>query len=104
MGAADKATIALGYRDLCLPSELNDLSRKTKYWLFRSGTPLWHSLVKYLSPDFIIISIARRHLGRIDFPRVVSAEVVYTIDRPNPYNVELTKIRIEDSRPSYLVF
>ena len=39
--------------------------------LEKDGGPLWHSLLKTLRPQIVILSVARRHLSRIRF-RVLS--------------------------------
>jgi hypothetical protein len=66
--------------------------------------PLWHSLVEWLSPDLIIASVARSHLKKISFPQQDGWRFVYTVERVNPYIVELAKFGIGNGRSTSLVF
>ena len=62
------------HTDICSPVATNptwsDLE-KTKSGetevLKASGVPLWHTLLKELRPDMVFLSIAKRHLDRIQF-------------------------------------
>jgi hypothetical protein len=105
----DAANTAL-HTDLCSPLATDptwsssNLPSKARLSLMESGARLWHSLVKFLSPNLIIASIAKSHLSRITFPQQNRWRVVYTVLRTNPYNVELTKIVIASDRTACLVF
>lgn len=59
------------HTDLCSPLATDPtwkyLTREAQSGLIQSGTNLWHSLVQWLSPDLIIVSVARSHIGRIRF-------------------------------------
>jgi hypothetical protein len=96
------------HTDLCSPLATDptwsNLPRETQCRLIQHGNRLWHSLVEWLSPDLIIASLARRHLERISFSRVEDWRVVYTVERPNPYKVGATKLRIADGKDAWLVF
>jgi hypothetical protein len=103
-GNASNAAI---HTDLCSPLATDptwsNLSSEAQISLLSSGTRLWHSLVEWLSPDLIIASVARSHLRRISFPQQDDWKVVHTIDRSNPYDVELTKLKI-GGKTAALVF
>jgi hypothetical protein len=96
------------HTDLCSPLATNPtwskLPSEARLRLLRSGTRLWHSLVEWLSPDLIIASVARSHLRRISFHQRDGWRVIYTVDRTNPYKVELTELNMPDGRISRLVF
>jgi hypothetical protein len=81
-----------------------DLSSETQTELIQCGTPLWHSLVEWLSPDLIVASVARSHLRKISFPQRDGWRVVYTVERTNPYKVEMTKLNTVDGKVTALVF
>ena len=95
------------HTDLCSPLATNPtwskLPSEAQTRLIQLGTPLWHSLVEWLSPDLIIASLARSHLRRVSFPQQHGWKVVYTVERANPYRVELTKLKI-DGKTAALVF
>lgn len=96
------------HTDLCSPLATDPtwskLPREAQSRLIQCGAGLWHSLVKWLSPDLIIASVAKSHLGRISFPQLDGGTVVYTVARTNPYNVELTRLEIPGGKNAYLVF
>lgn len=96
------------HTDLCSPLATNPtwskLPSEARACLLECGVRLWHSLVEFLSPDLIIASVARLHLERISFPRQDGWKVVHTVQRINPYNVELTRIRTVAGKSVWLVF
>jgi len=96
------------HTDLCSPLATDptwpNLPREARSDLAQPGNHLWHSLVEWLSPDLIIASVARWHLGTISFPRLDDWKIVYTVDRTNPYNVELTRLKISGDKSACLVF
>jgi hypothetical protein len=96
------------HTDLCSPLATDPtwskLPSDAQVELFQCGTPLWHSFVECLSPDLIIASLARSHLNRISFPRQNGWKVVHTVERMNPYSVELTKLKIADGKIVRLIF
>lgn len=96
------------HTDLCSPLATDptwkDLPPEAQLRLIQSGTSLWHSLVEWLLPDLIIVSVARSHLERIRFHVQAGWKIVHTIARNNPYDVELTKLKIADGRIANLVF
>jgi len=96
------------HTDLCSPLATNptwsNLPSEAQQRLLEQGTCLWHSLVEWLSPDLIIASVARSHLGRISFPQRDAWKVVYTVERTNPYNVELAELNLPDGKITRLAF
>jgi hypothetical protein len=96
------------HTDLCSPLATDPtwskLRPEARQQLLKSGTCLWHSLVEWLSPDLIIASVARSHLSRISFVQHDSWRVVYTVERTNPYNVELTGLNMADGKIGSLAF
>jgi hypothetical protein len=103
-GAANTAL----HTDLCSPLATDPtwskLPRDVQRRLFDDGAPLWHSLVRWLSPDLIVVSLARSHLRRIAFPQQGAWRTVYTVDRTNPYVVELTTLDVGNGRNTGLAF
>jgi hypothetical protein len=95
------------HTDICSPLATDptwgELSPEAQLGLTQCGTPLWHSLVEWLSPNLIVASVARSHLSRISFPRQDAWRVIYTAERTNPYHVELTNLMIGEKIVS-LVF
>lgn len=95
------------HTDLCSPLATNPtwskLPSETQISLLPHGTLLWHSLAEWLSPDLIIVSVKRSYLGKISFPQQHGWKLIYTVERANPYNVELTKLKM-DGKTAALVF
>jgi hypothetical protein len=96
------------HTDICSPLPTDPtwkrLPPEEKSLLIRSGRPLWHSLIKWLSPDVIIVSVAREHVDEIRFPSLGQPELVYTVERKNPYIVKLTNLKMENGRVASLAF
>jgi hypothetical protein len=96
------------HTDLCSPLATDptwsNLPNEAKSYLSESGTPLWHSLVDWLAPDVIIASVARAHLDKISFSRQNEWKVIYTVERKNPYQVQMAKMCLPQGKPTYLVF
>ena len=72
--------------------------------LEREGVELWHRLVRFLRPDVILISVARRHLDKIHFLRQGDLKTIHRIDRKNPFDVQAAAIDVGAPRLSLLVF
>jgi len=96
------------HTDLCSPLATDptwsNLDMDARDRLIDSGPTLWHRLVKRLSPDLIVASIARKHLDRIAFPWVDGWSVVHTVERSNPYHVELRRLSVSEGKCTSLVF
>ncbi len=75
------------------------------------GIRLWHRLVEVLEPDVIVISVARHHLNKIQFPLVGQASVLHTLPycddgrlRHRPYIVEQQWRQLPSGKRALLVF
>lgn len=101
------------HTDICSPlatditwSKLDDISQKR---LVHDGIRIWHKLVEILTPDVILISVARRHLENIEFKRTRWRESIritqdkYGEPRNNPYIVPTSTYKL-NSNNGILVF
>jgi len=68
------------------------------------GVELWHDLVRYLSPDVIIISVAKKNADLIQFPATHGWRSIYTVKRENPYKVLAKQVRIDSDKRALVVF
>ena len=104
-GAATNTAL---HTDICSPLATSPtwskLSPEVQSRFMQPGSRLWHALIEWLSPDIIIASVARSHLDRISFVREASWQVIHTVDRENPYNVELSNLRLPDGKTTHLAF
>jgi hypothetical protein len=89
------------HTDLCSPLATNPtwskLSKGARSDLEQGGIALWHSLVEHLRPHFILISVAKQHLPKIQFPALVDWRTVYTLPRENPYELRHCVVQLEES-------
>lgn len=101
------------HTDICSPlatditwSRLDDIPQKR---LAYDGIRIWHKLVEILTPDVILISVARRHLDKIRFKRTrLRKSIRITQDkngepRNNPYIVSTLNYTLNGKR-GILVF
>lgn len=72
--------------------------------LTAAGAELWHRLVERLAPDVVLISVARRHLNLIRFPRLGKWETAHRIERRNPFTVEAIRVEVVSGKSALLVF
>ena len=86
------------HTDICSPvatdptwSHLDGAARAT---LQADGGPLWHRLLAVLRPQVVALSVARRHLSRIEFDALTDWEVIRWFEstssgapRKRPYEV-----------------
>ena len=87
------------HTDICSPvatnptwSRLGDADRSA---LEADGGPLWHLLLEALKPQVVVLSVAKHHLGRIEFESQDDDwSVIHTVDqtvsgvpRSRPYEV-----------------
>lgn len=102
-----RASTAL-HTDLCSPIATAPtwakLSKQQQALLESEGVALWHSLVKALAPDVILVSVAERYLQQIEFRVLAPRRVIWRLDRQRPYEVSGTLIEVQPSKPSLLVF
>jgi len=97
------------HTDLCSPIATsptwNELSKDQQAYLLPGGVKLWHLLVKALSPDIILVSVAQKYLDLIEFHG--PSRVIWKLDelnRKRPYKVTATAIKIQPNKPSLLIF
>ena len=68
---AGEATSTAIHTDICSPVATDPtwsrLGRDEQAALEADGGPLWHMLLKVLQPQIVVLSVARKHLGRIKF-------------------------------------
>ena len=101
------------HTDICSPlatditwSRLEDIPQKR---LAYDGIRIWHKLVEILTPDIILISVARRHLEKISFKRTKWHEPIhitkdkYGEPRNNPYIVSTSTYTL-NGKKGLLVF
>lgn len=102
------------HTDICSPVATTPtwsyLDSDTKNRLLGDGVPLWHDLIRFLRPHVIVMSVAREHLARIDFPVVRDWEALHSVTdksngepRKSPYAVAAHWHDIEE-QPALLVF
>lgn len=70
--------------------------------LENEGIKLWRSLLNVLHPDLVIVSIARKHLEKLEITEKWKA--LYTVERNNPYTVESSKLSIDDKTTATIIF
>ncbi len=104
-GHADNTVL---HTDLCSPLATkptwSGLVEKQRLLLRPNGMRLWHSLVKLLAPNVIIVSVAREHLQKIRFCRLATDEVIWSLTRRLPYKVTGSVIQLRPSKRAGLVF
>jgi hypothetical protein len=101
------ATSTALHTDICSPLATDPTWSglgRVGHALLPAGADLWHRLVERLAPDVILISVARRYLDLIRFPKLGAWETVYTIDRDNPFTVEAHRMEILPGKSTMLVF
>jgi len=92
------------HTDLCSPLATSptwsQLDSKEQAALQGEGVKLWHDLIRFLRPDCVIISVARKNLKLIEFAMPEPFKAVFTIERKNPYEVEAAHVVVDhDCRP-----
>ncbi len=105
------------HTDICSPIASNPTWSKIKpkqNHLLEDGRKIWHSLVRVLQPDLILISIAKEHLKSINFKQISSCQVIHEIknkknkDKVRPrkkiYEVKLANFQISDNCITQICF
>ena len=73
------------HTDICTPVATDptwsDLDRDAKRVLAMEGSPIWHRLLGVLRPQVVVLSVARRHLSRIQLESLGDWEVIHVFDR-----------------------
>ncbi len=80
---------------------LDDATRES---LIQDGLPLWHDLMRTLEPDVIIVSVARRYLDRISFPRLGDFHCVHREQQKRPFLTEAMPIEVVAGKKTTLAF
>lgn len=79
-----KASAAL-HTDICSPVATNPtwsrLGEADRADLQADGGPLWHTLLETLRPHMVVLSVARDHLGRIEFAPVDQWRTIHEFKR-----------------------
>ena len=95
------------HTDLCSPLATDPTwsrLRDGRTMLVLDGYKLWQRLACFLSPDVILISVARQHVAMLDFPLLRDWRTIYTVERANPYRVELREVEVTSGKSTALVF
>ena len=95
------------HTDLCTPLATAPTWSKLTHerrGLEEAGVKLWLRLVRHLEPDVVLISVARAHLAKLDFPPVTEWATLYTVERANPYRVEIQEFEITPGKRTPFVF
>jgi len=101
------------HTDICSPIATDitwsDLDQIHQQRLSIDGIEIWHRLVKILAPDFIILSLARKHLQKIRFDRTPWKEIIVIrkkrdeTNRTKPYPIIKSKYKL-NGKTGYLIF
>ena len=102
------------HTDICSPVATNPtwsgLDPSVQKDLEKDGGPLWHSLLKVLRPQIVIMSVANRHMSHIRFKALSEWRIVHMFEgtqagapRKQPVMVSARWCEI-GSEPSLLVF
>ena len=101
------------HTDICSPVATNptwsQLGRAEQAALEADGGPLWHMLLKVLQPQIVALSVARKHLRRIEFAPVSEWETVHVFKRTRsgaprrrPYKVLARWYDVGDERSLFI--
>ena len=102
------------HTDICSPVATNPtwsgLDSSVQKDLEKDGRPLWHSLLRVLRPQMVIMSVAHRHLSYIRFKALSEWRIVHMFERTQagaprkrPVTISARWCDIGDE-PSLLVF
>ena len=96
------------HTDICSPVATDPtwskLDGETRRNLISAGAPLWHDLIRTLKPHVILVSLARHHLDKIEFPSKDRFELA-RLDEGRKYPYVTTAQRVDiDGHESLLVF
>lgn len=112
MGASfyPRENITAIHTDLCSPVATDPtwsrLNKATRRELISQGVRLWHDLIREIRPDVLLISVARRHLEKIEFDRVGGPDELHRLEenRVRPYITQTWELQIHDGARSRVVF
>lgn len=99
------------HTDLCSPLATNptwSMLGGQKEMLAIDGMALWHSLVEYLVPDVIVVSVARHYRDQIAFADSLGWQPLVTIPRKDPtkrpYQGWIQRTTLSGGEETVLVF
>jgi len=101
-----RANAAL-HTDLCSPLATGPTWSRLTYErgiLGLAGVRLWLRLVRHLAPDVVLVSVAKEHLDRFDFPPLGEWETIYTVERTNPFLVKAREVEVVPGQRTLIVF
>lgn len=82
---AGKTVSAALHTDICSPVATDPtwtgLGKTVRKTLEADGRPLWHRLLEALRPQVVLLSVAKDHLGRIDFNPISEWRTVRVFER-----------------------
>ena len=102
------------HTDICSPVSTDPtwsrLDRDEQKALEKEGGPLWHGLLEVLQPQIVTLSVAKRHLSRIQFKALSGWKVVHLFKRTEAGALRKRPVAISarwceiGSEPSLFVF
>ena len=102
------------HTDICSPVATDPtwsrLDRDEQKALEKEGGPLWHGLLEVLQPQIVTLSVAKRHLSRIQFKALNGWKVVHLFKRTEAGALRKRPVAISarwceiGSEPSLFVF
>ena len=102
------------HTDICSPVATDptwsSLDRAVQKALEKDGGPLWHGLLKVLRPQIVMLSVASRHLSRIQFKALSEWKAIHVFDQTEAGATRKQPIRVSSrwceisGGPSLLVF
>ena len=101
------------HTDICSPIATNRtwsrLNATEKNNLESDGIQIWHELVGSLRPHLVLISVAKQHLQKIQFTKLIEWETAQSIDetangtvRKTPYKVECASFSVNDTKSRFI--
>ena len=101
------------HTDICSPVATNptwsQLGRAEQAALEADGGPLWHMLLKVLQPQIVALSVARKHLKRIEFASKFEWKTVHKFQktrsgapRVRPYEIRVRWYDVDGKRSLFV--
>jgi hypothetical protein len=94
------------HTDFCSPLATNPTWTRLTYHQQESleyeGVKLWRNLLSILHPNLVIVSIASKHLEKMEISEEWKA--IYTVRRENPYIVRSSKMVIDNKATATIIF
>ena len=102
------------HTDICSPVATDPtwsgLDPAVQRALEKDGSPLWHALLKVMQPQIVMLSVAYRHLSRIQFKALSGWKVVHVLERTQAGSARKRPLEVSarwceiSSEPSLLIF